>query len=101
MSIFIYQESPLNATTSGNSWNSSPLKLRGLCRQVIVKATNTNTFFDFTIFDEDNIEVLHRDSNEADLNELLTLPLQGLYTLRISNSTNDEAYTVKLIIQEI
>lgn len=74
--------------------------LRGLCHQVIVQPTTESTTYDFSITDPTGAVIFARTSEIGTLSEFVTIPLTGIYTMSVENSTVDEAFTCQMMIQE-
>lgn len=84
----------------GGQWSAQTAHLSGIVHQVIVKAISLNNTFSFVMVNEDNLEVVRRDITEdGELNELLTLPVSGIYTLKIENAIIDEKFDIYLYEQ--
>jgi len=72
----------------------------GYIKHIFIKSSSSSTVFDFTITDSDDDVILTRTNVIGKLNELLELPVLGICTLAISNSTVDEDFNIKLMIKE-
>lgn len=87
-------------TASSGAWSVNTERLTGAdLRQIIVKAATTTTTFDFSITDEKDNVVYTYEGATGTLNELLYLPMRGVYTLAVANSSADEAYTGRLLLE--
>lgn len=93
---------PVNksVTVASGVWSGNTQKVMGILLQVVVSATTATTTFDFSITDEDDIVIKSWEGNTDELNEDVYIPLSGVYTLEIANSSVDEAFTVYLGIDE-
>lgn len=92
----------ISQTASSGIWAFNTPKFSGCdLRQIIIKAATSDTTFDITITDDyDNI-VYSSEGNTGSLNELLYLPLRGVYTVALVNSSvENEVYTGRLMIEE-
>jgi hypothetical protein len=81
----------------GGSWSGNTPALSGIIKHIIVEAQSTNNQFDFVIIDDLGLEVLRREALVGELNELIELPVAGIYTLKIENATIDEKFTIKFM----
>ena len=82
-------------------WSGNTLYISGgELKHVFVKATASSTVFDFKITDSDDNVVLNRINEIGKLNEMMELPMLGIHTLSIINSTADEDFNIKLMIKE-
>ena len=93
---------PVNKTVTVSSgiWSGNTQKVMGILLQVIVSAATETTTFDFSITDDDGITIRSWTGNTDELNEEVYIPLAGIYTLAIANSSADEVFTVYLGIDE-
>jgi hypothetical protein len=96
-----------SATTSSGSVSfNTPKFSMGYLRQLIfIPATSTNVW-DLTIVDEYGFVVLPTEDIKTTAIEgtlcvhKVDLPLVGIYTITISNSTVDEKFTYEIMTQE-
>lgn len=86
----------INGTWSGNTQNING----GILLHVIVQAATETTTFDFSITDNSSIVVKNWIGITDELNEEIYIPVEGKYTLRISNASANENFTVYLGIDE-
>lgn len=88
-------------TASAGAVSVNTLKaIGGLCRQVLIYSTNTDTTFNVQLIDEKSRPARDWVDNTYMVNDLDTFPVQGIYTISITNASADEAFTVFLGIQE-
>jgi len=88
-------------TISGSIEDTTLSIISGFVKQIFVKSATSTTTFDFQLLDDASNIVLNRTASTGTLNELLELPIHGIYTVKILNSTVDENFVIKLVIQEI
>ena len=74
--------------------------IRGLCRHVIVKPATETTTYDISITNPVDAKIYERTSETGTLSELTSIPIQGTYTINITNATADETFIVELICEE-
>jgi hypothetical protein len=87
--------------SSGDGSSNTPRFLGAELVQVYLKATTSTTIFDFSLIDEDNDVVYEIEGIEGEYNQFgIYVPLHGIYTMQIVDSTVDEAITVKLMVEE-
>jgi len=91
----------ISQTASSGAWSTNTERFTGVdLRQIIIKATTATTTFDFSITDEKSNVVYEKEGNTGTLNELLYLPMRGIYTLAVANSSVvDSAYTGRLMME--
>ena len=69
--------------------------------QVYTKSTTATTIYDLALVDEDNDTIYEKLAITGDWEESsIYIPLLGIYTIQIIDSTVDEAIVVKLMIEE-
>ena len=95
----------ISQTASAGAWSFNTEKFTGVdLRQIIIDAATATTTFDLSITDEKNNIVFDVDnitgSYGSDPNDLLYLPMRGIYTIAVANSSVlDEVYTGRLILE--
>lgn len=99
--MIFYQYRNLSAVITSGTYSDNILKTIGVLKQIYIKPTSTSTIYDVQLIDRDNDIIFERNAEQGILNELTDLPLQGIYTIKILNSTVDENFIIKLFIKEI
>jgi len=100
MGILIHHERSLGAVTALGTWSTNTVRLHGLLMQIVVKHTTSTTEYDFALINDQNEVILNRTDIVGTINEEVGTPIKGVYTMRLQNSTRDEAFDIALIIQE-
>lgn len=95
---------PIKQTSSSNGWSFNTIKIIGLLRHILVKATTAESF-DFSITDATGnaiySTVASGETPTGTLNVQVQIPLRGIYTLAVANAeTASEAYTGILTVTE-
>jgi hypothetical protein len=90
----------LKLTTSAGSASGNTQNLMGICYEILVKPTTASTQYDITITDSSSIVIYERTSETGTLAEVDTLPMNGVYTISIANSTANELFTIKIMVRE-
>jgi len=87
--------------SSGNG-SANTLKFSGAeLIQLYTKAATSTTIYDLSLVDEDGDVVLEFNAIEGEHEEhAIYIPLRGVYTIQITDSTRDEAIITKLMIEE-
>lgn len=95
------------AVVSSGSWSANTLKFSvGYLRTILITPATSTTIFDFRMVDENSNVIFPNDmtsgSNcEGGLNVTkVDIPLGGVYTMQILNSTADEQFNYLLMVQE-
>lgn len=71
-----------------------------MVNQIIITPETPTTIFNASILDSNNEEIYVREGETDSLNELLTLPIKGSYTMAITSATADEDFVFKLMAYE-
>ena len=78
---------------------SDTFTTHGLCHQILVKPDTASTQYDVSLTDSGSVVIFKRTSEVGTMNDLITLPLSGTYTLSIDNATVNEAHTVLIVVR--
>ena len=91
----------ISQTASGGAWSFNTERFTGVdLRQIIIKAAADDTTFDFSITDEKSNIVYVAEGNTGTLNDLLYLPMRGIYTIAVANSSVvDSVYTGRMMME--
>ena len=92
----------ISILTSSGIGSANTLKFNGAeLSQVFAKSTTATTNYDVLLEDEDGdivYEALNVENEYRD--DVVDLPLRGVYTIRLRNSSVDENIIVKLMVKE-
>lgn len=93
----------ISQTASSGTWSFNTAKLTSaILKQVIVKAATATTTFNFQIIDDHDLIVFNTETPATGtLRQELDLPLKGICTIKVLNSSVDEAFTGKLSLMEV
>ncbi|MFC1567313.1 hypothetical protein ACFL3R_00565 [Thermodesulfobacteriota bacterium] len=90
------------AATSAGLWSGNTESLAGgMCYQVLVKAGSEDTVFDLAIIDNHDVEVRKFTDITEVINDLTPWLAKGVHTVKISDATKDEDFTVLLCFRDI
>ena len=90
----------ISGTTSNGELEVNTQYIRGLCRNIIINPASESTTYDVNITNGNDIIVYERLSETGTLSEIIQLPVLGVYTITISDSTKDELFKIQLICEE-
>ena len=91
---------PIRKTLTPSEGSASDtFTAHGICYQIYVRPTTSSTQYDVSLTDLDSQVIFKRTSEVGVLNEFITLPLTGAYTLSIDNATADEAHKVLIVVR--
>ena len=100
MSLFKVETS-MTAASGAVSFNTLKI-IGGLCRQVLVYASDTDTTFSATLVDNKSRTVREWGGVTYMINDLIAFPVEGIYTVSIVNATTDNrVFTFFLGVQEL
>lgn len=74
--------------------------ITGILMHIIVRANSDSTTFDFQLYDKDDVVVYEDNDVEGGINEQVMIPLDGTYTMSVSDSSADEVFRFYLMIRE-
>ena len=90
-----------SVTVSAGTWSGNTQNIGGgILLHIVVQATTVTTTFDFSITDSNSIVIKKWTGITDELNEEVYIPVEGKYTLTISNASADEVFEVYLGIDE-
>lgn len=90
----------LSGSTSSGAFTVNTQKLNGVLRQVIVNPTTPTTIYDVSITNYHSNTVYERASEQGELSEEVQLPAYGIHTVAITNATNDESFSIQLVVED-
>lgn len=90
-------------TAVSGTWSfNTPKLVSALLKQILVKAATATTSFDFQLIDDRSNVVYSTDTPATGtLRQELDLPMKGIYTVKVLNSSADEAFTGRLMLLEV
>jgi len=101
MGFHFHEYSPDDAETVAGVWSGNTPKLvPSLLRQILIQADTDSTVFDVDIIDDCDRVIRVWEDVEGVINDLTPTPASGIYTVRITNATADEGFTVYLCFSE-
>lgn len=96
--IFKHRESVTSSSLSGTS--TSLRGTEGLMRQIYIKAGTNTTIFKVNIQDKDSDQIASWGYHTGELNELLALPVRGPLTISLTNLSQNDTFTVSLLVEK-
>jgi len=95
----------IEATASSGTWAVNTLNIAGgRLRNIFVRAASSDTTFDFKIIDEKDNAVYDTERAEKTatgvLDDSVLIVLKGKYTLQVYNSSADEDFVARLMVEE-
>jgi hypothetical protein len=95
-------EQRASVTTSSGSYNQATLEnVGGLLRYLLVRSNTATTNFQVTLTDYKGILRKRYGFHTGELiDDLLTMPVSGPYTIGIVNGSPDDTFTIVFGVQE-
>lgn len=95
----------ISNTASGGTWSFNTSKFNNaILKQIILSSASNDTTFDFRMTDDHNNYPIDTSvdgsSATGKMNKEVNIPLKGIYTIACLNSSADELFTGRLMIQE-
>jgi len=86
--------------TVGNAYSGNAPYIQGTLTTVRCKFTTASTTFILTINDSDGMPIYESEKMAGSLVEQVHLAVVGIYTCVISEASRNEAFTIKLEVEE-
>ena len=90
----------IEGSTVGGVYSGNAPYIEGILTTVRCKFTTASTTFVLTINDSDGMPIYESEPMTGSLVEQAHLAVVGIYTCVISSASKDEAFTVKLEVEE-
>lgn len=98
MTIYQFRATVL---TAAGATSTTTLKIPGgLCRQVLIQANTLTTVFTPVITDDKGLEVSRYGLQTGELSDITCIPMQGAYTVSITNASPDDTFKIMLGVEE-
>lgn len=101
--IPVHEEVPSPGTaiaTVGGSYSGNVPNQRCRIVGIRVRPLTASTIYDLALVDKDSFTVWKRTSLKGEYCEdLINLPILGIFTASITNATANEAFTVKFMVE--
>ena len=90
-----------SVTTASGSIGSSTLNMKGLLRDVLVRANTATTVFRVDLTDSNSVIRLNYAFHTGEMHDdKISFPVQGTYTVNITNASPNDIFTLVLAVQE-
>ena len=97
----IYEHRDSVATNSGETSTTTLKIIGGLCSQFLVVANTATTVFRCSLVDDKSVSRLNYGFHRGEINDIgCNLPMQGTYTLNITNASPNDVFTIVLAVRE-
>lgn len=87
-------------TATGGGFSDNTAIIRGIVKQVICKPHTETTTYNLSIVNPHGATVYERTSETGTLSELIEMPVNGIYTVTVLESTADEEFAIEIITRE-
>ena len=98
--MIIHSENMTGTTSSGALSTNTVAALQGIAREIIISPATSSTVYNLTITNDNSLDVFLSSSITGDFIEEVALPLRGVYTVAISDSTADELFSMAIVVEE-
>lgn len=98
--MIIHKEIISLTPSSGSATTNTNKLLVGILRQVLCSPTTPTTIYDITITSPEGLIIYQTTSQTGDLADDVTLPMRGIHTVALANSTVDEVFNINLVVDE-
>lgn len=90
-------------TTVAGSASGNTVPLHGICKYIYIEPETLTTTYNVTITDDDNDTVKNFDLRffKGVMRDFTEFIVQGIYTISISNATENEDFEVKMLVREL
>jgi hypothetical protein len=91
----------VSQTASSGIWSFNTQKFSGgNLMYIVLNPTTATTTYDISIIDEKSNTIYNDEGITGLYIQEVYIPLRGVYTISVSNSSVDEAYTGRLMVEE-
>ena len=97
----IYEHRTTMTATAGSAMTVTLPRLHGIMHQLLVRANTDTTLFRVNLTDNNSVIRLNYAFHRGEINDVMTrLPLQGQYTVQVTNASQSDAFTVVLAARD-
>lgn len=102
MAIQLYEIANTGGTTASGYFSVNTVKIGGaLLKHVFVDFGDTTSNFEFKLIDNKDRNIIYINSCSTVLNRSYDIPLKGIYTIILSNSTADANFKLRFAAQDV
>jgi len=87
-------------TIAAGSGASNTHPIDGICRFIYIEPTTATTTYKVNFTDEDSDTVKSWDWTRGTMRDFTPLIMHGIYTVNVTNSTANEDFDIKLLVEE-
>ena len=98
--MIIHSENMTGTTSSGAISVNTVAALMGIAREIIISPATSTTIYSLTITNDNSLDIFKSTSITGDFIEEVALPIRGVNTVAISSATNDELFTMALVLEQ-
>ena len=97
----VYQHRASVTSAAGTVASTTLKVVGGLLRQVVIRANTATTVFLVNLVDENSVRVQNWADHTGELvDNDITIPVSGEYTLNITNASPNDTFTILLGVEE-
>jgi len=103
ISIYVYEINSQSAVSG--TWASNTLDIKaGILKHILLAATASSTTFDFKLIDDKSnvvYDTIRREKTATQvLDDEIEMPVHGVYTMRVYNSSSDDTFSGRLLMRD-
>ena len=90
----------ISGTIAAGAFSGNTAGIRGIVKQIIIEPVSEANVYNYSVVNDLNSIVQERTSETGCESELTDIPVNGVYTVNITEATIDEAIIIYIITQE-
>lgn len=99
--VQIYEIIESTGRTASGYWATNTLRISGaLLKHVFVDFEDNSTNFELKVIDNRDRKIIYLNSCNTVVNRSYDIPVQGIYTIAVSNATVDTGFKVRFATQD-
>jgi hypothetical protein len=102
MSVGIYEIADTGGVTASGYFATNTVKITAaLLKHIFVDFGETTSNFEFKLVDNKDRNIIYLNSCNTVLNRSYDVPIKGIYTIVLSNSTADAPFKIRFAAQDV
>lgn len=101
MSVQVYEVADTGGVTASGYFSLNTVKISGaILKHLFVDFENTSSNFELKLVDNKDRNIIYLNSCNTVVNRSYDIPVKGIYTVIISNSTADANFKLRVAAQD-
>lgn len=102
MSVQIYEIATTGGSTASGYFAVNTVKIQGaILKHIFVDFGDQSSNFEFKLLDNKDRNIIYINSCNTVLNRSYDIPIKGIYTIVLSNSTADANFKLRFAAQDV